>query len=519
MLMNRLANVYDKVAGLLKNNFNNLIFYFLVSMVFYGIFVKLNFTPDTYNYTYNTVPATFRTFMGSGRVFTAFAMVVFKSIPWMTTKIACFISFCLAILMLVVSLCVLDSLIERIVKNKWVKRLITILIIINPFLIELFMFIEKGIMVSGICFSIVATKYFVLFMSNKDNNDNKNDWLNLLKSAAFLILACFCYQGTIGVFVVLSCIFAIKYSKNWRPFIKNLFLTGVIYASSALAGLIIVRTMHVSTRTDSSLNVLDSIGSIFNGLPMLINMFNLYPVKILIISSLAILLVVGISILISDGKKKLVKLTKYIASTVFIYLVTLIASVAPQIALNKNYIWIVPRSAYVYGMVFGSIILVAMLYVDSSIKIIRHIYIIMIVILSVNLGIQFYRTNSVEIDHYNVIALDRDRVLKIKRLIEQYEERTDNEIERISAAEDGGGDTVTYPYVFNVMDLNDSSFRTSWSSVESIKYWGGIIINKEDPPAEFINYCKSHDWQEFDEEQIVFDGNWAGICIWNQYAK
>lgn len=522
--MNKLANIYEKVVGLLKNNLNNLIFYFLVSMIFYGIFAKLNFTPDTYAFTYNSWFDSFTTFISSGRIFTAIAMMVFKNVPGMTVKIACFISFVVAIIMLVVALNVLDNLIKKIIKNNWLRRLVTIAIIINPFLLELFLFIEKGIMVSGICFSVVAANYFTKYLIDNEQKKenlpkNKN---NLIKSAIFLLMAFFCYQGTVGIYVVIVSIFAIKYSKSFASFCKNLLKAAAIYLFAALIDALIVKIFSVSDRTSgNSVDILGSIQVIANSLPELTHMYGLYPLKLQIILSILVIFISSI-VIVRFNNKPIREMMMYLFSVVFIYAVTLFAAVAPYLAMNTRYIWVVARSSYVYGSLFGELVLVSMIYIKMNVgkKYIKTIEYLMMTILFVSLGVLFYRVNSIEIDHYNVIALDRQRIVEIESIFNEYENKTGNEIEEVSFMGDSGEDVVTYPYVYNIKDINNSAFRTSWSDITALNYWGTKEYTKiNDYPEEFSRYCLSHDWHEFDEEQIIFDGNWAGICIWNQYAE
>lgn len=96
------------------------------------------------------------------------------------------------------------------IKNKFIKLIIPVLIVINIFSIELYLFMEKGIMMFSVLLEILAVYFFKKAL--------EKDKKFLLLSILMMLLANFSYQGTVGLFVVISAIYVIKYSKISRSF-------------------------------------------------------------------------------------------------------------------------------------------------------------------------------------------------------------------------------------------------------------------------------------------------------------
>ena len=78
---------------------------------------------------------------------------------------------------------------NEIVKNELIATLISVMVIINPFSIELFLYIEKGVMTLAILFSILAVDEFVKLLKDKTK---KKDFI---LSIVYMCLSIFSYQG------------------------------------------------------------------------------------------------------------------------------------------------------------------------------------------------------------------------------------------------------------------------------------------------------------------------------------
>ena len=88
-------------------------------------------------------------YLYSGRIFTFlyfFILGIFKFPPY----IMYLLSFMIALVVTSLSIYELNSILEKYVNNKLLSKFLSIIIIINPFVIELWLFIEMGIMMTSV---------------------------------------------------------------------------------------------------------------------------------------------------------------------------------------------------------------------------------------------------------------------------------------------------------------------------------------------------------------------------------
>ena len=177
--------------------------FLIIVLLFFSSLVFMNYSVDTYllfaspkfRYVYE--------YLSSGRIFTTIFFFVqgFLKIPYNIIYLS---SYTLAIIFATLSIFELNKIIDKYVPNKWLSIILSVAIIINPFVIELWLFIESGIMMFSILMSVLAFKYYDRFLE-------KSSKKNLVYSFIMMLLALFSYQGTVGIFVVLSAISEIEF--------------------------------------------------------------------------------------------------------------------------------------------------------------------------------------------------------------------------------------------------------------------------------------------------------------------
>lgn len=258
--MNIVCGQAKKVLKWVKSNKVSILIYSAISLIFFGTFIKLDFATDTYAFMYNPVDEFAGTFFGNGRIIAGIFGTLFKLIPGISIQVVCLFSFLVGIISLILSLCVLDGLVNKIIKNNVLCKLITTLIIINPFIIELFLFIEKGAMLLGILFCVLAVKNFVRYLEEKDNN--KKSIKFLIYSIAMMIMGSISYQGVLGIYILIATVFTIYYSKNFKQFIVNIILSVVPYIGGVITNFLWIKLMSVDGRTSGSLDIVGSIKAI-----------------------------------------------------------------------------------------------------------------------------------------------------------------------------------------------------------------------------------------------------------------
>jgi hypothetical protein len=163
-------------------------------------------------------------FIVSGRFVTAlgYAICVFLNLKWNTVYI---LSFAVAILASTLAMYKLYKIIIKEISNDVIATLISILIIANLFSIELFLYIEKGILMLSVLFCVLALEQIIRYFEGSKKA--------LLYAIIYMILANFSYQGTVALFVALSLIWIIKHTKDVKSFIKNNVITAICYRNTS----------------------------------------------------------------------------------------------------------------------------------------------------------------------------------------------------------------------------------------------------------------------------------------------
>ena len=513
-IMNIVCGQAKKILKWVKDNKILILTYSAISLIFFGTFIKLDFATDTYAFMYNSVDDFLGTFLGNGRIIAGIFGALFKLVPGISIQVVCLFSFLVGIISLILSLCVLDGLVNKIVKNNILCKLITTLIIINPFIIELFLFIEKGAMLLGILFCVLAVKNFVRYLEEKDNN--KKSIKFLIYSIAMMIMGSISYQGVLGIYILIATVFTIYYSKNFKQFIVNTILSVVPYIGGVITNFLWIKLMSVDGRTSGSLDIVGSIKAITANWDWMLHMFDIIPFKLVVVA-LGLIIVTTVVVMICKRKDPM-KFALLMSSILYVLLIAILAAVVPQIAMGTK-VWLVPRSTYVYGAIIGIIPLICLLYIGDELLAIKwklSRYLISTALLLIVI-VLFYRHNQIIIDHYSVIAQDRTRAKAIGRMIDDYENESGNRVTKAAMI----GDSVpneAYPGILNIMDINDTSFSTFWSGVNSIKYWNGRNdLQRVQAPEELKKYCRNNDWDYFDGSQVVFNRDLVGICSYNSF--
>ena len=179
------------------------------------------------------------------------------------------LSFIIAIFFSSLSIYTLDKIINKYVNNRFLSSLISISIIINPFIIELWLFVEMGIMMLSI-FSMI--KAFTCF----DNYLDKKNQRLLLKSLIWMIIGVFSYQGTMALFVCLSLISIINHSKNVKLYFKNNIFMFFIYFIPIIINYIFI-LMFSRNRVGGIYNFQRTISTIIGSTKYIVNGFGLFP--------------------------------------------------------------------------------------------------------------------------------------------------------------------------------------------------------------------------------------------------
>ena len=550
--------------SILKNKV--FILYLFITITFFGMLIKLEYATDTYAVFNFDKEAVYMQYAMSGRFIIGAFLKFFKIIN-ISEKLTYEISYLLAILCAALSQFILYVIIRNLdvqvteqpyesKGNNFVdseKDTKSKLIIINPFSIELFLFIEKGFMWLGILACVLALmnlqKYFENSKSKNLVNDNKTEKIKrmlpknigakryLFYSLILMFIANCLYQGVVGIFLSVALVFILKYSKNIRKvasphvqvasqpheskklnlvasekssdfsyeikeFIVNNFIAGSIYAIPALINFLFVKIKFKESRINGRIVILDSVEKIWQ------NTCNMFKTMYGILPKYTFILLILFTFAVFCSKiwkeeKKLLPILKFIYIIVGI---TFIA-IAPQILQPTNLIWFAPRSTYSFASMYGILTLyLAMNYELKGIS--KYAIVILSVML---LTFQAQKFINIEKDRYLLNNNDKKITMQIAKHIKAYEETTGNTVTELSWYEDEKPN-YTYNGIFATSDMNVKSYSSDWSTVEILKYFLKRDIKLVKKDMNLTKEFKSKNWDEFDEMQILFEKNKLNIC-------
>lgn len=474
----------------------------LITMVFFGIFAKMDFATDTYSVFGSFPKDIFNHFMLSGRFVTAFCWGAVNVLNF-SDNLIYILSYVMAILCITFSIYELFNLINKKVKNKLVCLLISVITIINPFSIELFMYIEKGVLTLAILLSVLAVKEFVKFLEG-----NKKA---LIPMTIFMLIAVFSYQGVVGIFVAISTVFIVIYSKNIKEFIINNIVVLLGYGIPAVINLLTVRLFFVNDRVNGKIILGESIQKILQGTKSMFNTYGILPKGMFLVLLLG-LTVIAISLIFVNKEKVSKKIIK-ILGLVYVIIATVGITLAPQIMQNTASIWFVPRSTYSFATILGIVAMYMILNIKeykikNKVEIIKISIIIIAIILLIT---QFYKFNKIEIDHYNLNYMDKINSMQIGNKIKEYEKETGNIVTNICIYQDKNT-SFTYSDIVAIGDINVTGFMPEWSIVNMINYYNNLNLVQKDKETEIQQYFEKYDWNNYNDKQIIFKENTIHFC-------
>ncbi len=485
-----------KIKDTLKDG--KLYIFLLITLVFFGTFARLQFAVDTYSVFTTPIKDTINIFLTSGRLLSAILYGIFGIFNFTSNKMY-ICSFLIAIISCTLALYKLYKIIRKDIKNDYLSLLLSTIIIINPFSIEFFMYLEKCIFFVAIFLAICAVEQFINFMQKI------NVKKSLVLSIVYMLLVTFSYQGVLAIFISIACIYVIKYSKNIKEFFINNISLFLCYGVPAIINLLVIRIFFSNSRVSGNINFGETIQKILDGLDKMFNTYNILPgdcYKIFFV----ITLIVSLIVIIKE------KNFKAIFGILYVVALNILITIVPYFMQDTESIWFVPRSSYAFASILGLVILFTMINVrteESKFIIVKEsLFIILSVLLLI---VQFYNFNKITIDNYNSNYTDKINSLKIGEMIRNYEDETGIEITGISMYLDKSH-SYSYPLIFATGDINVNGFGPDWCDVEMINYYNNLNLERVENSEEVLEMFKEKDFNNFSEMQVVFIGNIVHIC-------
>ncbi len=487
-----------QIKEMLKNK--NFYLYILICVAFFGIFCKMEYATDTYSVLETPFKNMLIHFISSGRLVTACWYAVYKVFS-LSNNIAYIVSFILAIISTSISIYKLENIFSKDIKSKAISILAAVLIIINIFSIELYLFIEKGILMLSILFCVCAVEKLIKYF--------EGDKKSLVWVFLYMLLANFSYQGTVGIFVSITLLYIVKHTKDLKSFVTNTIVTGLGYGIPALINYVSVRFIFVNNRVNGANNFLESITKIITGTKsMMLSTFEIMP-KYLFMTLVAILSLIIVYNIVKNnikGKKKI----WLILGMIMIVIGNFVVTIFPQIMQNTASIWFVPRSTYTFAALLGILLVYLFMNTEVNVKLEK----VLLISLVIYLSIQYVSFQNISRDRYILNYIDNYTIMQIQEKIENYEKETQNKVSKISFYE-GNSKKYTYPKLFVNGDTNIKAFYPEWSRLNAINYYlNRKLENVEKDEKIEEDYFKDKIWEYYNDEQIIIVGDTVHMFIY-----
>lgn len=473
----------------------------LVVITFFGIFVKMEYATDTYCVFGTPAKQMIEHFVKSGRFVTAMAQAVLTFSNF-GKAVSYSLSFILAIICTIISIYKLYKIFAKDISSNVLAVIVSILIVVNTFSIELYLFLEKGILWLSVLMCVLAFEKMVMFFEHKQKAKS------FILAFIYMVIASFSYQGTVALFVALSCIYIVKYSKTIKEFIVNNLITALCYGIPALINYVIV-AMLGNTRVSGEYNIVLSIKKIFeNTKEMLIHTYNILPDYMFIIT-LGIVILIGIIYFIRQ-KENVKKKMLLIFGLIYVILATFIVTIFPQIMQSTDSIGFAPRSTYAFAALIG----IVLVYILINVEVHDIIKKLLIILLVGFLGVQYISFINIARDRYIVNYMDYNQFLQIQEIVYNYEEETGNTIEKV-AIYTNNNVQGTYPDIFISGDINLKAMCPAWSRIDYLEYFFGRTLEAEESSDEiYETYFKDKNWKFFDKDQVILKDNVMHIYVY-----
>lgn len=467
-------------------------------------FLKPHFPQDAYYISAYGYSPYIPTFLASNRMFCA---LLFKL--WIVLDISLnqemVLMATISIFAMVIAWFILYKCIIKLIKkeNSIVHNIVIVaasfLVVFNFCTAEGLLFIEDATMPLGVFCSILGA--CVLTTDKK---------IKVIISLLLITIASVLYQGTVGIFVLLALVLiAIKHKGNIKLIVKYTIIIGLIYCFAMIFNFIGVKIWSHILNLQSREFDFPSISIIINtiikyGKKLLIDNCGIGPkywyLEILII--LSITFIINISI----KKKNYFEILEYVV----LIILSIIIPIIPVIVTPVDLQYLEPRMA----MCFGSIIGILIIFLVSVSNIDKNKILLFII---TTISILSFIGNSIYMIVASTATLNVNRIEKviadqIINDIEEYENNTHNQIKGIGVAFDKTF-TQYYKGEPKLGCFSLRSFGTSWAVKEIITTYNGKVYENVEVPDNIKEEFLTKDWDTYNKEQLVFDGENLYICI------
>lgn len=373
------------------------------------------------------------------------------------------------------------------------------LIIVSFFTIFNFMYIEN--MYFQDCLAMAFSILFYILSAKCIVEKGKH---YLLKSGFLMLLAIFCYQGTISCFFITALVFSILKESNWKNIFKNMLISIVIGIFSIFINLIFVaiieNALHLEQGRGFAPNeLLGNILYIFEKCTdVLLYTGNLYHSHFFIIFLLLIELLLVIKLVREKNPNTDSILIEQFIIIVFGIAFSFITSVYNLDGFHSG------RIRFSIGALIGFVLIhiivkTNLLEKNTGMNIwLRIVSIIYFITVSFTIV-----TNIATVKQVN--ELDKAQSLEIGNYVKSYEKNTGEKVEYLAIViEEGKVGLAYYPNLWYTGSITTcSAIRTKWSALGAINYYNHTSLQEKETTEFDIEQYR----EQVDEKQYLCIGN------------
>ena len=463
-------------------------------MLFFGINFMQEFSVDTYSMF--EVSQWKYLLQTSGRAVTIFVIWLFEQLA-LPGSVVYFISWSAAILFLSLAVFVLAKMIYTMTECPAVSTVISFLTIANVFSIEYFLFVEKGMFMLALFMNVLAVYFFEKYMRG-----GKAGWIG----GAFLCLltAVFIYQTSLGLFVIISLPFIVKHSERIKTFFLHCLIAALLYGSNMLLAYLVLKKIFNSGRISDSVDILQAIK---DTLPWLGNVtkdtLGILPSNVFMI----VLLVIGGVTLICCVKYSEKKLPALLGVVVVILGSYVVGFFPYFVGISNSYS---PRIIYPFASILGALLIYFCINQFNRQKV---GYAAVCVSMVLMLLVQYFSFTEILMERYKVNQTDKYLTEVIAAEIQEQELRTGVGIKYVCFYSDQSI-TYCYPGLNTASFLSVRAHGTSWSDINSLNHLLGTSYEKGQRNDAYADYFSQQNWDVYNEDQLIFDGDTLHICVY-----
>ena len=475
----------------------------ILNLCFYGIFCVEHFAADTYLTEVWGWEKISNLYWQNGRWLMTLLCEICQAfhIGFHAEKT---ISWVLAISFLSLAELLLYEIIKRRIHVKETLNIKHILVFLssfmmisNLFVLEYFIFAEyTGAICVGIFFNILEVRLVLKFLERGEIKD----YILGLVCGIFGIMG---HQGAFGITAVLLILLAENTFLNVKNFIKNSIIIGMAYLVPALTNTLQTK-LAGSARVAGSLDVVGALKTAMEQIgDLLISTANFMPKSLyLVLCGVAGMVVLVMIIVKRKGKALL--------HAAYVFLVFILAGVAPFLMTDTAYISVVPRTVYVLGAGFPVLLILLLLLENLSKKLLQGV----VLYVGIFLGIQYFNTCQIETSHYVSNGIDYYDVNYIEQQVWIYENETGNQISKIKIYTDESPLGIYYNLT-GYGAVNERVMSNSWAAADAYRIFTGREMTVEESDTEvYEKFFKGKNWHYLDDEQIVLIGDTLHLCLY-----